>query len=137
MKHRGRRSDCPIHFALEAFGDSWTLLIVRDLLLGGSATYTDLLHGTERIATNVLASRLARLEADGIVAKTGDGRYQLTGKGLDLFPILAEMAAWSAKHDPRSPVSPAFVRRLRAGADRDELLARMRERWRERRVAHG
>jgi DNA-binding HxlR family transcriptional regulator len=137
MKHRGRRSDCPIHFALEAFGDSWTLLIVRDLLLGGGATYTELLDARERIATNVLASRLARLEADGIVAKAGDGRYQLTAKGLDLFPILVEMAAWSARHDPRSPVPPSFVRRLRAGADRDELLARMRQRWLERRGSHG
>ena len=67
MRRRRRRSDCPIHFGLEVFGDPWTLLILRDLLLKGRSTYSDFLHAEEGIATNVLADRLTRLEQDGLV----------------------------------------------------------------------
>src|SRR5688500_8047024 len=96
VKSRQRRSDCPVHFALEVFGDPWTLLVVRDLMLKGRNRYTDFLNAEERIATNVLADRLARLEADGIVEKEAaprgtSGRYRLTDKGVDLLPILLEI----------------------------------------------
>jgi DNA-binding HxlR family transcriptional regulator len=136
MKHRGRRSDCPIHFALETFGDSWSLLIVRDLLLAGGATYTELLHAREGISTNILANRLARLEQSGIVARADGGRYELTPKGTDLFPILRAIIAWSAKHDPETPVSPATAQRLRAGGDDAEVMAEMRANWKRRRGQH-
>ncbi len=120
MKRRQRKSDCPVHFALEAFGDAWTLLIVRDLMFKGRATYTELLHAEEGIATNILADRLVRLEEDGVVAKERDSehpsrsRYRLTPKGIDLLPIMLEIIQWSAKYDPRTAASREFVRRLRA-----------------------
>lgn len=128
MRRSRRRSDCPIHFGLEVFGDPWSLLIVRDLMLKGRTTYTDLLRAEEGIATNVLADRLARLEDQGIVTAERDAttgravRYQLTAKGIDLMPILLEVIAWSAKYDPRTAAEPDFVRRLeadRAGLERD------------------
>jgi DNA-binding HxlR family transcriptional regulator len=128
MRRRRRRSDCPIHFALEVFGDPWTLLILRDLLLKGRSTYSDFLHAEERIATNVLADRLTRLEEDGlVVAERGvEGgrahRYHPTGKAVDLLPVLLEIIAWSATYDPATAADPDFVNRLRtdpAGLESD------------------
>jgi DNA-binding HxlR family transcriptional regulator len=129
MKRRHRRSDCPVHFALEAFGDPWTLLVIRDLMFKGRTRYTDFLNAEEGIATNVLADRLARLEEDGIVEKDGaargaSGSYRLTNKGIDLLPVMVEIIGWSAKHDPKTAADRSFVRRLRK--DREGLLAEIR-----------
>jgi DNA-binding HxlR family transcriptional regulator len=130
VRRRERKSDCPVHFALEVFGDPWTLLIVRDLMFKGRTTYTDFLRAEEGIATNVLADRLVRLEQDGIVEKLpatkagSGGRYRLTLKGIDLLPIMVEIIGWSARHDPATAAERRFVRRLRA--DRDGLLAELR-----------
>jgi DNA-binding HxlR family transcriptional regulator len=116
MRQRHRKSECPVHYALETFGDAWTLLIIRDLFLG-RRTYSELLAAPEGIATNVLADRLVRLEEDGIVTKEelpGRGTptlYQLTEKGLDLLPIMLEMIKWSVKHDSRSKVTREEMRR--------------------------
>jgi DNA-binding HxlR family transcriptional regulator len=112
-----------VHFALEVFGDPWTLLVIRDLMFKGRTRYTDFLNAEEGIATNVLADRLLRLEEDGIVEKD-DATYRLTAKGIDLAPILVEIIGWSAKHDPKTAADRAFVRRLRH--DRDALLADIR-----------
>jgi len=120
VRRRHRKSDCPIHFALEIFGDAWTLLIIRDLMFKGRASYTDFLQAEEGIATNVLADRLVRLEEDGVVEKEpGSGRgtgsrYWLTPKGIDLLPVLLEIISWSAKYDPKTAADPRFVRRLRS-----------------------
>lgn len=119
MRRRHRKSDCPVHFALEVFGDAWTLLIIRDLMFKGRTTYTDFLRAEEGIATNVLADRLVRLEEDGVIEKDAgnDGpsakRYRLTAKGIDLLPVLLEVIGWSARHDPRTAADKSFVRRLR------------------------
>jgi DNA-binding HxlR family transcriptional regulator len=131
VKRRRRKSDCPIHFALEVFGDPWSLLLIRDLMFEGRTRYTDFLHAEERIATNVLADRLARLEQDGVVEKRASlrgasGTYRLTSKGLDLLPILLEIIGWSAKHDPKTAADRNFVRRLRL--DRQQLEAELRAR---------
>ncbi len=129
MRRRRRKSDCPVHFALEVFGDPWTLLIVRDLMFKGRATYTEFLRAEEGIATNILADRLVRLEADGIIEKEmldgagRSGRYRLTVKGVDLLPVMLEIIGWSAKHDPRTAADRRFVRRLRT--DRDGLMAEL------------
>src|SRR5689334_10657304 len=105
MKKQQRRSNCPISFILEILGDTWSLLIVRDIVYFGKRTYGEFLESEERIATNILANRLANLEQNGILVKKPhpeDKRkeiYSLTEKGLDLIPLLLEMANWSAKHD--------------------------------------
>jgi DNA-binding HxlR family transcriptional regulator len=65
-----RRSNCPINFSLETFGDMWSLLIVRDMVYFGKKTYGEFLNSDERIATNILASRLTQLEQNGIIMKT-------------------------------------------------------------------
>src|SRR5262245_61498624 len=137
MRSRRRRSDCPVHFALEVFGDPWSLLIVRDLMFNDRTTYTEFLRGEEGIATNILADRLVRLEQDGIIVKDREARagggYRLTAKGVDLLPIMLEIIAWSAKYDPRTAAERAFVRRLRSdkvrftGQLKRELLDRAQD----------
>lgn len=116
MKRSDRRSDCPVNHALEVFGDSWSLLIIRDLMFRGKRTYSEFAASPERISSNVLASRLKHLVATGVVAREGAGpstRYGLTPKGLDLLPVLLEMIAWSGDHDPETAAPLEFLERLR------------------------
>jgi DNA-binding HxlR family transcriptional regulator len=127
---RDRRSGCPIAYSLDLFGDRWTLLILRDMVLDGKRYYRDFLEAGEGIATNVLADRLTRLEEAGLVTKERDPEdakrnvYTLTEKGLDTLPILLEMIAWGATHDPQSPVPPEFTERVKR--DRDGMIAEIR-----------
>ena len=121
---RERRSDCPIHFALQAVGDRWTLLIVRDLLLKGRSTYTALLNGGEGIATNILATRLDKMLTEGIAIRDDTGSYRLTEKGIALLPVLLELIAWGAAHDAHTAASPTYVARIRN--DRAALIAEIR-----------
>ena len=101
------RSHCPVNYGLEAFGDRWALLILRDIVFRGKRTYGEFLKSEEGFATNILASRLEHLIEVGILQREvhEDGRkdiYSLTEKGLDLIPLIFEMVLWSAKYDSRS-----------------------------------
>lgn len=130
MPKQTQRSHCPIHFALQLFGDAWTLLIVRDLMFKRRTSYSEFLEGGEGISTNILADRLARLESAEIVTKdvihtvSARTQYRLTNKGLDLMPMLLEMIAWSAKYDPKTAASKGFVRRVRT--EREQLIVKLR-----------
>lgn len=120
------RSNCPINFVLETFGDKWTLLIVRDLMFKGKNRYGEFLESAEGISTNILADRLQRLEEHGIIFKEAveDKRsaiYRMTDKGKDLLPIMLEITAWSAKHDSRTNAPSNFVRMYRRA--REQLAA--------------
>jgi DNA-binding HxlR family transcriptional regulator len=121
-----RRTHCPISYALDVFGDKWTLLIVRDLMFKGKRYYREFAESEEGIATNVLADRLAKLEVEGLITRTLDPEnarqrvYELTERGLELAPLLIEMILWSAAHDPESAADRAFVRD--AKRDRGRLL---------------
>ena len=125
-KRPQRRSNCPISFALDLFGDKWTLLIVRDLMFKQKRRFGEFAESGEKIASNILADRLARLETAGLVTRQADpenGRqliYTLTPKALDLAPMLIEMIVWSAKYDPRTAADRAFVRK--AKTDREQLI---------------
>lgn len=118
MSDNNRRSFCPVAFALDNFGDKWSLLIIRDLMFRGKETYGEFLESTEEIATNILADRLKRLESEGIIMKSRDpdnGRriiYRLTDKGLDLVPVLLSMIQWSAKYDPDTATPKEFLQQL-------------------------
>jgi DNA-binding HxlR family transcriptional regulator len=124
------RSECPIAYGLDSFGDKWSLLIVRDIAMYGRHNYGQFEAAGEGIATNVLASRLRRLVEDGIIEKLRDPEhgskriYRLTRKGIDLLPIVVEIIIWSARHGPNSPVTKAYLRR--AQHDRESLLEEMR-----------
>lgn len=106
---------CPVTFAMDVFGDKWSLLIVRDLLLKGKRHFGDFLQSSERISTNILADRLAKLERHGLITKERDsssGRkviYRATQKARDLLPILLEIIVWSAKHDPAASTDPQII----------------------------
>jgi DNA-binding HxlR family transcriptional regulator len=116
VKRTSRRSDCPINFALQTFGDGWSLLVIRDLMFTDRRTYTDFLDAEEGIATNVLADRLKRLQALGLIRRRGTGRgvtYGLTEKGLDLLPAMLELVSWSARYDRHTAAPPDFVARIR------------------------
>src|ERR1700716_3630806 len=91
-----RRSGCPLNASVEILGDRWSLLIIRDMMLRGFRSYKEFLESHEKIATNILADRLRKLEAYGIISAKpdpSDGRkliYSLTPKGIDLAPVLTE-----------------------------------------------
>ncbi|MBV6753967.1 helix-turn-helix transcriptional regulator [Pseudomonas chlororaphis] len=114
------RSHCAVNYGVEIFGDRWSLLIIRDIVFVGKKTYGQFLKSEEGIASNVLASRLAFLEGQGILSKApnpDDRRkdfYTLTEKGLDLIPIVLNIVLWSAKHDSKSYARhlEAFVTRI-------------------------
>lgn len=105
MKQK-KRSDCPVSNSLEAWGDKWSLLIVRDLMEKKECTYGDFLKAPEHIATNILASRLQALEENGIIEKLDHPEskakvlYRLTPKGIDLLPIMVEINLWAEKYFP-------------------------------------
>jgi DNA-binding HxlR family transcriptional regulator len=106
MKQLTPRSDCPISFSLDVLGDKWALLILRDMVFAGKSTYGGFLQSAEKMATNILANRLATLESQGFITKevAADKRskftYRLTEKGLDLLPLLLEITLWGAKYSP-------------------------------------
>ncbi len=102
------RSSCAISCALDIFGDKWTLLIIRDLLMG-ARKYNDFLRSDEKITTNILASRLKKLEQHGIISKSvyqeNPPRYEysLAEKGAALLPVLESIVHWSNDYVPDVP----------------------------------
>ena len=99
------RSPCPVACSLDLLGDKWTLLVVRDLLLG-KTTYTEFQKSPEGIPTNILAERLKRLQVAGIIEKSQYHErpkryaYHLTEKGNDLQLVLSAMIDWGNKYIP-------------------------------------
>ena len=126
-----RRSGCPLNASVEMLGDRWSLLIIRDMMLLGYRTFKEFLNSHERIATNILADRLRRLENYGIIASApdpSDGRkqiYSLTPKGLGLAPVLTEMVLWAAAFEETG--NQALIRLIRK--DKDGFLAQVRKRF--------
>lgn len=121
------RSSCPIGYTLEMVGDSWSLLIVRDIVYFGKETFGEFRTSGEGIARNILSNRLARLVEQGILTgrpHRDDGRkdlYELTETGLDLIPILLAMAEWGATHFAESDAPPEWIQLVRSR--RDEMTA--------------
>jgi DNA-binding HxlR family transcriptional regulator len=130
-----RRSGCPVSVSLELFGDRWSLLIIRDLMVRGYRTFKEFHQAGEGIATNILADRLSRLEAANIITaevETSDARrvnYRLTEKGIDLAPALLELLIWGARHE--QTLAPCAVIEGMA-ANREHVLAEVRRRWQDR-----
>ena len=121
------RSRCPIAAALDVLGDTWTLLVLRDLLFYDKHRFADFLASPEGISTNILAERLKRLERRGLVerrryqARPPRDEYYVTPRGYDLLPVLREIIRWGKAHVPgvaqnppagaiRNPPPPPAVR---------------------------
>ena len=138
MKKSTRRSECPINFALESFGDTWSLLIIRDLIFFSKTHYGDFLRSGEGIATNILADRLSRLKKVGIIQKIPNIKdkrkdvYQLTTKGVDLLPMLLEIIIWSAKYDPKTGAPKEFV--AQAKSNREQLITQIKTALKQNKV---
>jgi DNA-binding HxlR family transcriptional regulator len=103
------RSGCPINLTLELIGDRWSLIVIRDVMFGNRRHYRELLNFSEEgIASNILADRLKRLVAAGLLYKRDDAShkqksiYSLTEPAIQLVPLLAQMGAWGRRHTPAS-----------------------------------
>lgn len=114
---------------MDIVGDKWSLLIIRDIAMQGKNTYNEFLKSEEKIATNVLADRLAMLEWFGIITKEEhpDSKakifYRLTNKGIDLLPLLVNMILWSDKYLTIAPQAKEFAKMLRK--DREGIINQM------------
>jgi DNA-binding HxlR family transcriptional regulator len=115
------RSGCPVNLSLEIFGDRWTLLVLRDVIFGGVRHFRELLHGPERISSNILADRLAALVEHGLLTKDHDPThrqkitYSLTEAAIQLVPVLAQLSSWGLEHLPVSHEYSARARVLAKG----------------------
>lgn len=129
------RSGCPLSVSLEVFGDRWSLLIVRDLMVRGLRTFREFKESGEGIATNILADRLKKLAAAGIITaepEGADGRkinYRLTKKGIDLAPVVLEIFVWAARHE-ETGASGGIIAEMEK--HRERVIEETRRRWRER-----
>ena len=125
------RSGCPINFCLEMIGDTWSLLILRDVIYFGKRTYNEFLASDEGIARNILADRLVRLQAKGLLTRRPhpeDRRkeiYEPTRDGLDLVPILLEMAEWGSKRVGQADLPHKWLQTVRD--ERETIVPRIQE----------
>ena len=130
-----RRSGCPVSIALDLFGDRWSLLIVRDMMVRGYRTFHEFQSAGEGIATNILAGRLRKLKAAGILNSEQlpeDGRsrsYRLTEKGIALAPVLLELLIWSGNHEDTA-ATPEYVHQMEL--NRQGILDETVRRWQQR-----
>lgn len=126
MARLKRRSNCPISFALDIFGDKWTLLIIRDLIFKDKRYFGEFSKSEEKIASNILTDRLCTLELSGIITKKSDPNngskfiYTLSKKGIDLLPVLIEIILWSSKYEDQSVFDAHWI--TRAKKDRSQLV---------------
>jgi DNA-binding HxlR family transcriptional regulator len=98
------RSVCPISSALDVLGDKWTMLIIRDLVIHGTRTYSDFLESPEHISTNILALRLKLLTCLKLIERTNpdasarNNAFKLTERGAALRPVLEGLGRWAQTH---------------------------------------
>jgi DNA-binding HxlR family transcriptional regulator len=120
---------------VEMFGDQWSLLIIRDIMFMNRRHFRELLtESQEKIASNILADRLQMLVKQGIIVKSGDpghkqkAIYSLTERGIELFPLLMDLAAWGNKYLPSSKLR-GLAQRLHEGGPklRKKFIADLRE----------
>jgi DNA-binding HxlR family transcriptional regulator len=129
------RSGCPVSMSLEQFGDRWSLLIIRDMMVRGHHTFKEFQESGEGISSNVLSDRLRTLKAAGIVMTEPDEtdarrlNYRLTQKGIDLAPVMLELLIWGAKYESTAAPCGLIVQMENC---REQVLAETRKRWRER-----
>jgi DNA-binding HxlR family transcriptional regulator len=127
-----RRSGCPVSISLEVFGDRWSLLLVRDVMVRGYRTFKEFAESGEGIATNILADRLKKLQAAGIIIAETEPtdsrrvRYELTEKGISLAPVLLELLIWAAHHEETGAPCEAIEHMER---NREQVLAEVHRRW--------
>lgn len=126
-----RQSGCPIAFTLDAIGDKWSLLIVRDIIFKGRRNFSEFLEAKEKISTNILSDRLRNLELNNIISKTQDPEngnrniYNITQKGMELIPIILEIVIWGTNTDENSVTPNGMYERLKL--DKQNYIAEIIE----------
>ncbi len=129
------RSGCPVSMSLEQFGDRWSLLIIRDMMVRGYQTFKQFQESGEGISSNILSDRLRTLEAAGIVMPEPDENdarrvnYRLTQKGIDLAPVMLELLIWGAKYEATAAPC-ALIAQMENS--REQVIAETQRRWRQR-----
>jgi DNA-binding HxlR family transcriptional regulator len=130
------RSGCPINLTIEVLGDRWSLVVLRDVMFGGRHHFRELLAGSqEGIASNILADRLRRLVANGLLWRSDDQthrqkiRYSLTEAGVQLVPVMAALGSWGRRHLPASHELSLRAELLERGGPKlwDRLMDELRE----------
>lgn len=132
MEKGKKRSNCPISSSLDIFGDKWSLLIIRDMMFFNKSTYGEFLKSDEKIATNILASRLQALEENKLIVKLQHPEskakvlYRLTQKGIDLLPMIVEIHLWADKYFDIPANISAMIKDANLGKD-EFIQTTMRE----------
>jgi DNA-binding HxlR family transcriptional regulator len=136
------RSGCPINLATEVLGDKWSLVVIRDMMFGNRRYFSELLRNSEEgIASNILANRLQRLVANGLVTRADDPhhrqkvRYSLTEPAIQLVPIMAHLGAWGRRHLPVTRELAVRAELLEVGGP--ELWDRFMDELREQHLGAG
>jgi DNA-binding HxlR family transcriptional regulator len=132
---RTRRSGCPFNLTLEMLGDHWSLIVIRDVMFGNRRHYGDLLRlSEERIASNILASRLKHLLNVGLLSRSEDPThkqkaiYSLTEASIQLVPLMVHIGAWGRRNTPASKPLAKNAQILEEGGERlwKDLMADLR-----------
>jgi len=103
MARSYEQKHCPVALTLDAIGERWTILVLRDLFLKGPRRFQDLQESLAGVAPNTLSARLKDLEANGIVARRAYSEhpprleYYLTDKGRTLGPVMKALREWGQK----------------------------------------
>ena len=124
------RSKCPASCALDILGDKWSLLVIRDMIYFKKKTFNEFLNSNEKIATNILASRLKKLERFGVISKHNSQKnkkiniYKLTEIGLDIIPTLIELTMWSIKNIEKTEVVKSINSQYTK--DKSKLISNMK-----------
>jgi DNA-binding HxlR family transcriptional regulator len=130
-----QRSACPITNSLDILGDRWSLVLVRDLMFRGKREYGELLNSEEGISSSVLADRLEQLQNTGMIRKTGHPddlkkyRYHLTEKGIELLPLMINLALWGIRHVSGTFAPPEILNAMQN--DREGLIQRLSQKLRK------
>ncbi len=130
MKRADHKSDCPINYAVEIFGDTWSMVIYRDMTTLGKKTFGEFLESEERIGSSVLTDRLNHLEEKGIIVRLPDPAdkrktiYKLTPEGINAIPILYEIATWGSNAYSNPVAQPAWFESMKM--DRGAVVAAWR-----------
>lgn len=129
------RSHCPVNYALEHFGDKWSLLIIRDLMFKGKRHYNEFFESDEKVSTSVLGDRLKSLEESEIITKEEDDvkksriKYSLTEKGIGLLPMMIEIIVWSGDFDAKTAAGREFLNK--AKKKRETLISEIEKKLRD------
>lgn len=129
------RSGCAVNAAVEALGDQWSLIVLRDVMFGGRRHFRELLsHSEEGIASNILSSRLKALVAGGLLTQEQAERgrratYSLTEAGIQTVPIMVALGSWGMRHRPTTPELGVRARLLEDGGPHlwEDLMDELRE----------